>query len=361
VRRRERQLATLCSVLLVAGVSAVVLLTGAATKRGSEARVVDHASGAVSGCFATPGACGFPDPAYGNVGPSSRCSSLRASGTIISTSSGQTIEDRDVSGQIIIQNPKVTVRDVCVTYDGHARLNSTAVQLTRSATDALIEDSDIAGANAATGSVEQAVSNFGAAGAVLDHDYISNCGECVHDEPWVVENTYVLANGMLGTGDHMEPLYVNDGTLVAQHDTLLLPPSTNPQVAVVFGNVNDGNGGRCSNHITVADSLLAGGGFSIELCAHATSVGTSTMDISADRFARCIKRPVIYDASTGGTACSGYRGGPETLADAGRDPSGYWPLGGYYGYDAGVYCPPVPGQTWTGNVWDDNGASIGCR
>jgi hypothetical protein len=166
---------------------------------------------------------------------------------------------------------------------------------------------------------------------------------------------------MRGTGDHLEPIYVNDGTLVAQRDTLLLPPNSSPQVAVAFANVNDGNGGACRNHITVTDSLLAGGGYPIEMCANGNSVGSSTMNIADNHFARCTSRPIVFNRGSGGTACAGYRGGPRDLGRGRRDAHGYWPQGGYYGHVVGAYCPPTAGQTWTGNVWDDDVGRVRCR
>lgn len=317
-----------------------------------------HAGGFRS-CFPSLGACGYPDPAYRNVGPSVPCAQLPPSGSISTASRGQIIENLHVIGQITIRNPDVTVNNVCVTFNGRRQSGSTAVQIA-GGSHATIENSIIAGANPSSGSVQIAVSNFGAPAALLRNDEIYNCGECIHDEPWTVTDTYVLANGMQGTGDHTEPVYINDGTLVATHDSLLLPPHPSPQVADVFANVNDGNPGPCRDHVVVRDSMLAGGGFPLELCAHGTSLGTSTTEIVNNRFARCVTHPFAYNPSTGGTACGAYRGPAETLGHAGEDAHGYWPQGGYYGVAAGVSCPPKPGQLWAGNVWDDNGASVRC-
>jgi hypothetical protein len=287
---------------------------------------------------------------------------MPTSASITTSSDGQIITGVHVIGQIVIRTANVIVNDVCVTDNGGAQLGSTAIQITgAAAAHALIENSIIAGANPSAQSVEIAVSNWGAPGAALRHDEIYNCGECVHDEPWTISDSYVMANGMQGTGDHTEPVYINDGTLVARHDTLLLPPHRSPQVAVVFTNVNDGNGGPCRNHVTVRDSLLAGGGFPLMLCAHATSVGTSTMTFVGNRLARCVTRPIAYNRQTGGIACRNYRGIPETAGTAGADAHGYWPNGGYYGVAAGVPCPPRRGQVWARNVWDDSGAPLECR
>jgi hypothetical protein len=51
-----------------------------------------------------------------------------------------------------------------------------------------------------------------------------------------------------------------------------------------------------------------------------------------------------------------------TECEGGADSHGYWPLGGYYGLvdTEAIYCPPDSGQTWAGNVWDDNNETAGC-
>ena len=72
------------------------------------------------------------------------------------------------------------------------------------------------------------------------------------------------------------------------------------------------------------------------------------MNVSSNRFARCLTAPV-YDKSSGGTSC---RGGPDT--------HGYYPYSGYYGIAADLYCPPVRRQSWSANVWDDDGSPIPC-
>ncbi len=82
-------------------------------------------------------------------------------------------------------------------------------------------------------------------------------------------------------------------------------------------------------------------------CGSQTSAGLSTMNISDNRFARCLTKQV--SAPNGGEACSG-----------GADTHGYWPNGGYFGVAAYINCPPMSGQTWSGNVWDDSGMSVDC-
>jgi hypothetical protein len=92
---------------------------------------------------------------------------------------------------------------------------------------------------------------------------------------------------------------------------------------------------------------VAGGGYTLYPQGNSNSVGSSTMDISDNRFARCLTASVHNE----GTECEG-----------GADSHGYWPLSGYYGVvdSEAIYCPPDSGQTWSGNVWDDNNESVGC-
>ena len=143
----------------------------------------------------------------------------------------------------------------------------------------------------------------------------------------------------------MEDIYIGDATLVVNHSVLLNPQE---QTATVFVDTNGGGGGAGDSHLTITNSLLAGGGFLVYPAGNSSSVGSGTMNISANRIARCLTSPV-YDPNSGGTACSG-----------GADSHGYWPNAGYFGVGAYLYCPPTSGQTWSGNVWDDDGTAVGC-
>jgi hypothetical protein len=51
---------------------------------------------------------------------------------------------------------------------------------------------------------------------------------------------------------------------------------------------------------------------------------------------------------------------PVTTCKGGPDTHGYYPNSGYYGLAADIYCPPTSGQTWSGNVWDDDDMAIDC-
>ena len=297
-------------------------------------------------CFSAPGACGYPDPSYGNVGPSTACASLTPSGSLTARTAGETIAGRNISGEVTIDAKNVTLTDDCISANGNGVLGSRVVAIGDGVTGTQITHSDVSGANLTSGSVEEALSNNngGSEGATADHDYIFNCGECVHGA-WILTNSYVMSNATIPT-DHYEDIYCSDTSFVAEHDVLFNP---HEQTADLFCDTNGGGGGPADNHITVTGSLLAGGGYSLYPQGNSSSVGSSTMDVSNDRFARCLG-PHVHNAG-GGTECSG-----------GEDSNGYYPFGGQYGAldSEATYCPPASGQTWSNNVWDDNDESIGC-
>ena len=307
------------------------------------------------GCFPSPGACGFPDPGAHNVGATSACASLPSSGTITAQTAGQTIANVNVNGRIVVQAPNVTINNVCVSYNAGGQLNTSAIYIEGSASNTLIEHTTVGGANDSTQSTEQALTNASNGSATATADYAYNCGECVWGGPWTVTDSYVITNGMQGTDDHLEDLYCSDESVTMTHDTLLDPADQN---SVIFCDTHFGGGGPCDNHITLTNSLLAGGGFVIYTCGNASSAGSSTMNISGNRFARCTTPPFTYNSGTGGTACRGATG---SSIGSGADAHGYWPKGGYFGTALATYCPPAAGQTWSGNVWDDNGAAVPCH
>jgi hypothetical protein len=334
-------LAAVCLSVGVAGVLAV-LLSGSSTKLKR------------LGCFASPAACGYPDPAKHTAGATSSCSSLRASGSVVTTSDGQTISDLNVSGTITVQNAKVTIKNVCVTTDGGAQLNSAAISLQGTASNTVIDHATIAGADDSSHSVDQAVVNRDGGTATLSHGYLHLCGECIHDS-WTVTDSYVLSDGMQGTTEHIEDVYYdNPGGGTFDHDVLLNPW---PQTAVIFGD--NTHVGACASKLSVTNSLIAGGASSIWTCGgmKSSSVGSSTIKITHNAWARCTTPPYHQDPATGGRTCRGSAG---HAVGAGSDSHGYWPLVGYQWPTDIQYCPPTPGQVFTDNWYDDNGASVRC-
>jgi hypothetical protein len=296
-------------------------------------------------CFNAPGACGYPDPNYSNVGPSTSCSSLTPSGALTVSTAGATVQNMNITGKVTIAANNVTLTNDCISVNGKAELGTNAVAITGGKSGTLISHSDISGATATTQSVEEALNNNGgSSNTTADHDYIFNCGECVHGT-WTLTNSYVTSNATIST-DHYEDIYCNDTTFVAEHDVLINP---HEQTANLFCDTHDGSGGAADDHITLTGSLLAGSGYSIYPQGNSSSVGSSTTNIANNRVARCLTSHV-YNKSSGGTDCSG-----------GTDAYGLYPFGGQYGVIAYNYCPPTSVQIWSNNVWDNNSETITCE
>lgn len=309
-----------------------------------------------SGCFGNPASCGLPSPTTTGV---PNCAALPSSGSITTSSSGQTISNLNVTGTIQVTKPNVTINNVCVTNNGGAVLGSNAVKVTSTGT--LIENSTLAGANDSKKSVEQAVTNFGGGTVTMTNDYVYNCGECLNTGSWTVSNSYILNNGMYNTNDHLEAVYTSDATVSITHSVLLTPPGWNGagspnggQAGVLFGDTHGGSGGACDNHWSITNNLIAGDGVLIYECGNASGAGSSSMTFTGNRVARCLG--ATHNDSQGYSECVSVP--VQTGADTGRggDGHGFYPDGGLKDIEFNTYCS----QGWSGNVWDDNGAAVAC-
>jgi hypothetical protein len=112
--------------------------------------------------------------------------------------------------------------------------------------------------------------------------------------------------------------------------------------------------------LTLTNSLIAGGALSIWTCGgmKSSSVGSSTINISHNDWARCTTRPIRHNPVTGGTTCSA--ASVDGAIAAGADSHGYWPLVGYEWPTDVQYCPPVAHQVFADNWYDDTGAPVTC-
>lgn len=303
---------------------------------------------ATTDCFASPGACGYPDPAYNNntgttsVGATSTCSSLPSSGSVTASTSGQTIQNLNITGGIEVNAPNVTISNVCVT-DPNGGSGELAISIESNATNLLIEHTTVAGTSS-TNALDTGIWNaLDVPSVTANNVYIYNAAEDWHGSG-TVTNSYMQA-GATYNGSHNEDIYLSDTSITLAHDTLL---NSTGQTAVLFGD-NDGGAKDtpADNHWTVTNSLMAGGGYLMYLNANNGSmpVGSSTMNITNNRFGRCLG-PQYFDGD--GTTCT-----------TGTDKYGYFPNGGYYGGPVDDYCTGA-NQVWTNNVWDDNNATVSC-
>jgi len=343
-----------------------------------------QASSSSSSCFDAPGACGYPDPAYANVGATSACSSLKSSGSVTANTSGATIENLDITGSLTIDAANVTVENVCISDDGH--MTGFGIDIGSGASGTTIEHVTIQSSSSSTSSTFMdtgiwdagscASGGGGDDGLSVNYTIVEGAAESIHApqgctpaEGATVENSYLQAGYYFvipdgsdgcttagGCPSHNEAIYMSDTSITLDHDTLLNAAS---QTAVLFG---DNDGGNCcvapDNNWVVENSLIAGGGYTAywdAKCASSSpcpSAGTGSLDVTDNRWARCTTTP-----TTNGRCNSASPGDPSFGAAGGADASGYYPNGGYYGGDVYGHCATA---TWTNNVWDDDDAAVGC-
>jgi len=274
-------------------------------------------------CFADPAACGFPSPTTG-----ANLLTLTPSGSITASTSGQVIEGKDVTGQITVAAPNVTIRDVRVTATASG---SGSAAITGNEPGLKVINSTVRGKGSGASTVEAAIRDYD--GLAVEGSNLTLCNECIQGWPVTVRDSYLKVSSIY-SGAHAEDIYICSGSVSVDHSTLL---NEQNQTATVFGDTICGG----KNTYTVTNSLLAGGGYVFYPQANGSGSGGSTV-IAGNHIARCLTTQT--ESPDGHWLC---KGGP--------DSNGYFPNGG--GYDIGAYFSgPL---VWSQNVWDDSGAAIG--
>ncbi|HEX4513098.1 MAG TPA: hypothetical protein VH054_06160 [Polyangiaceae bacterium] len=322
-------------------------------------------------CFAKPSACCYPDKTNTGVPPGTSLTSLTGlveiedgsvtvagnavtsapwlSSTTVDGETYLTLTGISLEGGMYITQDHVRIVNSMLSggdvadqtscaSGGPPALGSSLVTLSPKATHFRIEDSTLHGDSAGCDTSDSQDDSGCKAGATKTGSGISNDADETSqalriqaywlDSPWhgpgTVSDSYLLDDAFMFCA-HYEPIYIADTTLVVKHSTLL---NIHDQTAAIFVDTS-GNAG--DSHLTVTDSLLAGGGYTLYPAGNSKTVGTGTMDIERNRFARCTS-----------TSCP--------------DSHGYFPQSGYFGLAA--YCYTGAGQTWSSNTWDDDVSSI---
>ncbi len=310
--------------------------------------------------------CGYPGPKNTGVLETTgktECSTLpEYTGPKTLSTEKATIEGKDFKitlgqaygeGGITVDAKEVTLNDDCFLVKGGGN-EGPVIHLEGGASKFLLDNSTVRGENDTTQSYEHAINDFGGSrgegatsGVVLKKDRLEDCGECLSGTFETVES-YLLADESFSFSEkisdeslHRETWYANEETVVAKDDTFLVPEW---EVAIIFDNTNNGNGGvPCGTHVTVENSLLAGSGQMFQTCGHSSNAGTGTLVLKNNRVARCLTMPMKWEPNES-DGCSG-------SAFVGADSHGYFPYGGSQNIvPSGT---PEP-WTWEGNYWDDN-------
>ena len=283
---------------------------------------VEEAVAANAHCYSSPHTCGYPDET--NTGASG---SLAPSGSITVSTNGAVVKDKEVSGKITINASNVTIENVKVVQTASG---SGTQAISNNGSGNVIRNVTAGGKGTGSSTIEAAVRGF--QGVTLERDYFYNCNECMQGGG-TVKDSYMVVSSIY-SGAHAEDIYVCSDTITVEHSTLI--NSVN-QTATVFGDTICGGG----NKYTVKNSLLAGSGYVFYPQANNTNPSGAQTTIVGNHIARCLGAPETKE--NGHWYCKG-----------GSDSSGIYPYGGSYGIGAYFSGP----TTWSGNVWDDNLATI---
>jgi hypothetical protein len=288
-----------------------------------------------SNCFSSPHSCGYPDPS--NTGVPSGIP-LGASGPLTITQPGTVVSGLEVTGTIDVLASNVTIENTRVIQNASCgpinACGNSAIEIASGLSGVVIKNVETASVPGDT--CEHDIRNTGSS-LTIERAYLHACDSNVYAAgPTVLKDSFGIAEIAISS-DHIENIYFNETSFSAIHDTLLNPVD---QTAVIFGNSGGGDDvTNCSNQLTVLESLLAGGGYTLYPCAHAAQAGTSSLKVEGNHFARCVSAEG-YEPDGGTHPCVG-----------GADSSGYYPKSGSYGI-AFNYFTPV--SIWRGNVWDNN-------
>jgi hypothetical protein len=275
-------------------------------------------------CFAHPGECGYPDPAYKCkvtcVGIEEGVTLTEHVGSITVTKEGEKIEDKSIKGEVIIEAKNVTLKNDRIANAGDCgnikKCESQDVKVGVYPKEAEVTGTVLSHLELTKEGVEglgEAVRNL--AGPSTKGEYLYSYGV---DSLWFRGGEVTSSYSMIELGfseDHLENIDLQEeGKLVLKHDVLLNPENQTAAVATFCTGANNNIGA-----VTIEDNLLAGGGYT------------------------------IY----GGTSHSGEGckvKGPFVIKDN-RFSSAYFANGGEHGILTALEAPVT---TVSGNYWDSN-------
>ena len=262
--------------------SARMTPAGAASKLRSRRVSTTQCGGS---CFASPGSCGYPDPAYGNVGVPAG-TKLTPSGSITVTMPGTVVNGRSVSGEIDVKANNVTIKNTKVTMTGGGcgttnTCGNANIHLLCACT---VTISHVELTTDGSTTVEHAIRNSYGGTILVDHVYqhgntdaLCYCGDATITDSY---STIDLAISQ----DHLENLYIDGATDDVEHNTFI---NHQPQTANIFGNTRRRHRRCLLQPPDRQEQSAGGGGYTIYPCGNASSVGSGTLDFESNTIARC--------------------------------------------------------------------------
>ncbi len=330
----------LALVVLAAAVTALVLVVNRPTRHPSATRPAPEPQSSAhsvppplrsvpflgsGNCAASPHTCGYPDATDTGVPSGMKLKSVPGQvshgrgwyfdphGWVEVYQPGTVLQGLSIPYNVDVSASDVTIKDVRITVIG----NSFGVSL-RHTSDVTIEDSDISspysGPNRLMVGIKDIYGNCTGTRVLRDNIWHTATGVQIY--AGLIADNYIHSPGFR-PGDHTNGITTNgdltDLTIV--HNTVLVDRGQTDAIGLFpdFGAVAN---------VTVADNLLAGGGYTV---------------YGGDR----IGDPQAYNIRIIDNRISRI----------------YFPMGGYYGY-AADFDPQARGDVWSGNVWDGSGQEI---
>jgi hypothetical protein len=314
------------AALLAAGAGAAFAATPPAARHASQPAA---ASAAVKlNCAASPHVCGYPDATNTGVQPGQALTAVPAQktsgpgwawnaswGTLEVTGTGAVLSDLAIAGNIDVEASHVTLNNLQVTSTG----SSWGIGL-MNANGTLVEHCSISSpAASGPGRLQSGVKDVygNTEGTVITGSNIWHAEDGVQLSAGLIKGNYIhdLA---YNSGDHTDGIDSNAGDpagFTITGNTILNPLDQTDDIALFenFGTQLD---------VTITGNLMAGGDYSIYAGYNPGKAVPSNIKISGNRFART-----------------------------------YYPSSGQYGPVA-YAAIGVNGNTWTGNIWDNTGATV---
>jgi hypothetical protein len=275
------------------------------------------ASGA---CMPSPAACGYPDVSTTGVQPGVTLSP--ASGTVHLATPGMVYENRLVTGDIIVEAPNVTIRNVKLVKQnpsyGISVKNGGSWQDTQAGLLLDHVEIDLGGTMDGNGiafngyTARHVFFHNGADCAAMGQNVLIEDSLCV-DGPDANGDGWPDSTGFCNGPEHIDGFQSDGGSgITLRHNTMRNPCEQTSNILL------SSNTGHISN-ARVEDNLLAGGGYSLYCAGMADRSSVTNIVATGNRIART-----------------------------------YFPRGGKWGPTA--YCEYA--DTFSGNVWDDTGKPL---
>ena len=276
-------------------------------------------------CAAVPRSCGYPDGT--NTGVPSGTTLLTvptqvSSGPGWSYNSGGWVEvsgnGANLSGLYIPYNLDISASNVTIN-DVEVVTNASFGISLRNTSNVTIENSTIAGQNAASGRVATAIDDIygDSTGTTIENDNISDFETGIQLSAGLIQGNYIYSPGYI-SGDSTNGIYdsgstgaltINDNTIfnsLGQTDAITLDASSSGQTVA---------------NKTIEGNFIAGGGYAL-YGGDSQGNTTSNITVANNRFGQQ-----------------------------------YYSTSGAYG-PVTYFSPTGTGNTWTGNVWDTTGQTI---